>query len=138
MKVFLDANVLVSVLNKEYPVFTNSSRILSLASSKRYQMHTSALAMAIAFFYSSKKSGQRVAKKKISILLDNIRSTVMNEAIAKQAIRDKRVHDFEDGLQYYSAMHSKCEVIVTEDASDFYFSDIPVVGCEAFMMNYAE
>ena len=30
MKLFLDANVLVSVLNKEYPSFTYTSRILSL------------------------------------------------------------------------------------------------------------
>src|SRR5256885_3938216 len=37
MKIFLDANVLVSVLNKEYPVYTYSSRVL------RSEEHTSEL-----------------------------------------------------------------------------------------------
>ena len=31
MKVFVDANILVSVVNKEYPLFPYTSRILSLA-----------------------------------------------------------------------------------------------------------
>jgi len=34
MKVFVDANILVSVLNKEYPLFTYSARILSLSGNK--------------------------------------------------------------------------------------------------------
>ena len=39
MKIFLDATILVSVLNKEYPVFTYSSRILSLADNKKFEVH---------------------------------------------------------------------------------------------------
>jgi hypothetical protein len=31
MKVFLDANILVTVLNKEYPVFPYAAKLLSLA-----------------------------------------------------------------------------------------------------------
>ena len=36
MRIFLDANILVSVLNKEYPLFTYSSRIISLADNKKF------------------------------------------------------------------------------------------------------
>lgn len=36
MKLFLDADVLISVLNKEYPVFSYSSRIVSLADTPKY------------------------------------------------------------------------------------------------------
>jgi predicted nucleic acid-binding protein len=64
MKFFLDANILVSVLNKEYPLFTYSSRILSLADDKRFQVFTSSVCLAIAFYFSEKKSGSTVAKKK--------------------------------------------------------------------------
>jgi len=55
VKVLLDANVLISVLNKEYPLFTFSSRILSLTDAKKQQLYTSPLALAIAFYFSSKK-----------------------------------------------------------------------------------
>jgi predicted nucleic acid-binding protein len=66
MKVFLDANILISVLNKEYPVFTSAARILSLADNSRFQLYTSPLCLAIAFYFSGKKSGNDLAKKKIA------------------------------------------------------------------------
>ena len=55
MKVFLDANVLVSVLNKEYPLFPHSARILSLADQLRYQLYTTPICLAIAFYFAEKK-----------------------------------------------------------------------------------
>ena len=136
MKVFLDANVLISVLNKEYPLFTYSSRILSLTDARKHQLYTSALALAIAFYFSSKKSGERMAKKKIDLLIENLRLTTIDHEVSKRAIKDKRINDFEDGMQYYSAIKASCGIIITEDASDFYFSEIPVVGCEAFILNH--
>lgn len=136
MRVFLDANVLVSVLNKEYPLFTYSSRLLSLTDTRKYQLYTSALALAIAFYFSSKKSGERMAKKKIALLIENMKLTTIDHEVSKKAIKDKRVHDFEDGMQYYSALKASCGIIITEDASDFYFSEISVVGCEDFILNY--
>lgn len=36
MRIFLDANILVSVLNKEYPLFSCSARIVSLADNKNF------------------------------------------------------------------------------------------------------
>ncbi|WP_422006686.1 hypothetical protein [Roseivirga pacifica] len=38
---FVDANVIVSVLNKEYPLFTYSSRVLSSGALKGVELYTS-------------------------------------------------------------------------------------------------
>jgi len=56
MKIFLDANILVSVLNKEYPVFSYSSRVLSLADNTKFKVYTSPLCLAIAFYFAEKKT----------------------------------------------------------------------------------
>jgi predicted nucleic acid-binding protein len=72
MKIFLDANILVSVLNKEYPVFSFSSRILSLAQNKKFEVFTSPLCLAIAFYFAEKKHKTVKAKEKIKLLCDYI------------------------------------------------------------------
>ncbi len=136
MRLYLDANVVISVLNKEYPLFTYSSRVMSLADRPGFEVFTSPLALAIAFYFASKKSGEVSAKKKIDLLTNRIRISTINEAITKKALENPQAHDFEDGLQYYSAMDQACEVIITEDMSDFYFSEIEVLGCEEFMSHY--
>lgn len=37
-----------------------------------------------------------------------------------------RVKDFEDALQYYSALSVRWDVIVTRNIKDFYFSELAV------------
>ena len=133
MKIFLDANIIVSVLNKEYPVYSYTSRILSLADDKRFELCTSALCLAIAFYFSEKKSGTTLAKQKIEVLSQKLGITEVGKGEVAKAVSNKKVNDFEDGLEYYSALHNKCKYIITEDISDFYFSEITVVDSKTFI-----
>ena len=138
MKLFLDANILVSVLNKEYPLFTYSARILSLSDSGKFTVYTSPICLAIAFYFAEKKFGARLAKQKISILANNIRITDVGKDAVLQALENKKVNDFEDGLEYYSALKSKCDLIITEDVNDYYFAAIEVIRSKDFMEKYLQ
>lgn len=135
MRLFIDANILVATLNKEYPLFTWSSRILSLQGKQNIELFTSPLCLAIAFYFSSKKSGEKMARQKIEMLFQHIGITTINQNVTDQAIQNKLIHDFEDGIEYYSAIQNKCNCIITENQKDFYFSEIEVIGCEAFLLN---
>lgn len=136
MRIFVDANILVSVLNKEYPLFTYTSRILSLADSLHYEVFTSPVCLAIAFYFAEKKFKEIVAKQKISVLCQNIQITSTDGISVKQTLQNSSIKDFEDGLQYYSALSSNCNCIVTEDVYDFYFSEIEVLNSDSFFLKY--
>lgn len=137
MRVFIDANVLITVLNKEYPLFSSAARILSLGTNQTgITLFTSPLCLAIAFYFAEKKSGTQQAREKIALLASNLQITTSNAETVKQTIADKRIHDFEDGLEYYSALGTGCQVIVTENTADFYFADIPIANCENFLEQY--
>ena len=136
MRIFLDANILVSVLNKEYPLFTYTSRILSLAEQKGMEIFTSPVCLAIAFYFAEKKSGSKKAKQKIKLLCEHMIIAGMSDSTVKNAIKNPRVNDFEDGLEYYAAVESKCHCIITEDASDFYFSELEVLSSQDFLKRH--
>jgi predicted nucleic acid-binding protein len=136
MRIFLDANVLVSVLNKEYPLFTLSSRILSLGDTKSFQIYTSPVCLAIAFYFAEKKYRTKTARQKINILCDHIEIAEATASSVKKCLDNPRVNDFEDGLEYYAAIENKCSCIITEDEGDFYFSDIEVLSCHDFYLKY--
>lgn len=136
MNIYIDANILVSVLNREYPVYNYSSRILSLADKPSFSLFTSPLNLAIAFYFAQKKCSDKLAKQKIDILQQHLKITEMNNSTVKLALENKKVEDFEDALQYYSALNSKCDCILTEDLNDFHFSEIEVINCKDFMMKY--
>jgi len=133
MRIFLDANILITVLNKEYPLYNHAARILSLSKSSRFTIYTSPICLAIAFYFATKKSGEIKAKEKIRTLIENIKLTSVNEKTCLQAAQNPMIHDYEDGLQYYSAVDKKCQAIITTDTEDFYFSEIEILTCEQFI-----
>lgn len=133
MKIFLDANVLVAVLNKEYPLFSDAARVLSLSDKSGFQLFTSPVCLAIAFYFVEKKSGTAVARQKIKLLTDHILIAPTDVAAVQQAINNKKVLDFEYGLEYFTALGAGCQVIVTEDKDDFYFAELPVMNCRELL-----
>jgi predicted nucleic acid-binding protein len=133
MRVFLDANVLVSVLNKEYPLFPYTTRILSLADHPNYELFTTPICLAIAFYFAEKKCGTAQAKKKIELLSSKLYISSVNSDTVSQALGNPKIADFEDGLEYYSAIEHSCQTIITEDANGFYLSQIPVYDCQRFL-----
>jgi predicted nucleic acid-binding protein len=136
MNVFIDANVLVAVLQKEYPVYPYASRILSLAGSKQFSIYTSPLCLAIAFYFVEKKHGVAWAGKIITKVALSLKITNCGPDETAKAAANKKVLDFEDGLQYYSAIHSGCTCIVTEDISDYHFAETDVCSSKKFMEKY--
>lgn len=138
MRFFLDANILVSVLNKEYPLYLYTSRILSMAEQKATTLVTTNICLAIAYYFAEKKHGQVSAKNKINLLVQHLDIAECGKREALSVVQNKKIHDFEDGLQYYAALHSNCKVIVSNDLDDFYFSDLQVLNPEQFFKKYAQ
>jgi predicted nucleic acid-binding protein len=132
MRIFLDANILVTVVNREYPRFTTCAKLLSLADEPGFSLFTSSLSLAITWYFAGKKSGEEVARKKIKLLLEHIQISPCGPEEVALAIQQPGQLDFEDVLQYQSAKSAKCQAIVSSNASDFFFSDIPVSDPDAF------
>jgi predicted nucleic acid-binding protein len=137
MNIFLDANVLVAVVNKQYPLFTYASRIVSLAEQKNFCVYTSPICLAIAYYFAEKKSKAPLAKKKIGLLAHHLKIAPNLESGVYETLSNSRINDFEDGLEYHAAVDAGCSVIVTEDTGDFWFSDIEVLDCEGFIRKIA-
>jgi predicted nucleic acid-binding protein len=136
MTIFLDADILVSVLNKEYPIFTYSARILSLAGNQKFSLLTSPICLAIAYYFAEKKHKTSIAKSKIKLLSDHIRTAPNSYEAVLKCLQNPAIHDFEDGLEYYAALECNCDCIITENKTDFYFSEIEVINCEEFCKKY--
>ena len=49
------------------------------------------------------------------------------------ALSDDNLPDFEDGLQYYSAIENQIDVIITRNKKDFRNSKIPVLTAKEFL-----
>jgi hypothetical protein len=62
--------------------------------------------------------------------------TSIDDGIVKSAAQNPAIHDFEDGIQYYSAYAQSCKVLITQNEEDFYFGEIEVLNCQEFIARY--
>ena len=136
MNLFLDANILVSVLNHEMPTFTYAARILSLPQfNSKFRVYTSPICLAIAYYFAEKKCGNKRAIEKMQILSKEIEIVSIGIEEVKNVNLNKKINDYEDGLQYYAALNANCNMIITENIKDFYFSELPVYTSKDFILS---
>lgn len=133
-RIFLDTNVLVTVLCNEYPRFGACARVLSLADDKRFEVYTSPLCLAIGAYFAEKKNGKKLARKKIALLADKLQVTTIGPSAVERTMADRRITDIEDGFQYFSALDAGCSIIVTHDRRDWTFAAIRVFTPEDFLL----
>ncbi len=136
MKVFIDANILVAVVNKEYPLYTYASRVLSWITANKHQPVTTSVSLAITFYFAEKKHGVSSAKERMVLMAEYLTIADCGKTEVLQAATEKKVKDFEDGLQYFAALNTNCNCIVTENVKDFYFSKIDVMTAKDFLLRF--
>lgn len=133
-KVFLDTNVVVDLLDKRETFYEAAVAIFTLAYKKKIVLYVSPMTYATAS-YLLRKHGQ----ERMRLLLRNFRQlsrvTIADEKVVDDALASSFI-DYEDGLQYYSALSKNVEVIVTRNEKDFQSSIIPVLTPCEFLAHY--
>lgn len=134
-KVFLDTNVVVDLLDKREPFCEDAVRLFTLAYKKKVELFISALTYSTAA-YLLRKHG----KEEVRLLLGNLRRLSEVAKIGESEVDDalsSAFEDFEDALQYYSAVSKKVDVIVTRNQKDFANSKIPVLSPNEFLQSFS-
>jgi hypothetical protein len=61
----------------------------------------------------------------------------LNDKIIDLALNDKAFNDFEDGLQYYTALEGNQDIVITRDLKGFKNAKIPVMTAEEYLISIA-
>lgn len=132
MNLFLDTNVLIDLIDKREPFYDDIAVIASLAESKKFSLAVSSLSFVNTVYVVSRNIEEKLvldALKKFRIIC-NV-STIDEIVIDKSLISN--FNDFEDAVQYFSALHHKSEIIITRNKKDFKNSEIPVMSPTEFL-----
>ena len=57
----------------------------------------------------------------------------LNDKIIELSLNDESFKDFEDGLQYYTAVENQSNIIITRNLKDFKSSRIPVMTASQYL-----
>ena len=117
-KVFVDTDVILDLLARRIPHFHFSAVLFTFAEMKKLELYTTPLILANTFYILRKQLGNDSAKnavRKLRILLHLIDST---ESVIDKALNSD-FPDFEDAIQYYTALEYQIPVILTRNIRDY-------------------
>lgn len=84
----------------------------------------------IFFQNSNQQKKLREILRKFKVLVELLS---LDDKVTELALSDDNFPDFEDGLQYYSAIENQIDIIITRNKKDFKNSKIPVLTAKEFL-----
>lgn len=110
---FLDTNIVIDLLEKREPFCYDAVRLFTMA-------------------YDMSKHDAENVRNLLSSLRLLTQVTTANESTVDDALASQ-FKDFEDALQYYSALQTKAEAIITRNSRDFTNSKLPVMTAGEYL-----
>lgn len=132
-RLFLDTNVVIDLLGHREPFYEPIAKVMTLADKKRVKIFTSATSISTTFYILAKYDPPKLALDKIRKFKVLCGISIINDEVIEKAVNSD-FKDFEDAIQYFSAIESKCDVILTRNEKDFKNALIPVMDAESYLL----
>jgi predicted nucleic acid-binding protein len=131
-QVFLDTNVVLDFALNHTEFVKDAESIFALKDTGKIDIHISSLTLSTVAYFAEKHKQDPFAI--VAQFVDWINIIDLEMILFKQAIASDFL-DFEDGLQYFSAMKVKgIKAIITRNSKDFKSSSIPVLTPAQFLL----
>ena len=132
-RLFVDTNILIDLLSRREPFFEEAAELFSLADRKQVELSVSSLTLANTSYALLRQIDSNKVKSVLRKLRLILKVLPLDDKIIGLALNDENFSDFEDGLQYYSAIENQIDVIITRNKKDFKNSIIPVLTAKEFL-----
>ena len=130
--IFLDTNIFLDLLAYRMPFYTDAAKLFSLADKKKLKLSISALCLADAHYILLKQSPDievRSILRKLKVLVNVL---PLDDKITDLALNSE-FGDFEDAIQYYTAVENDQDLIITRNQPDFKESKLPIMTAKEYI-----
>lgn len=130
--VFLDTNVVMEYVARRQH-FLAVARIIDLALKKKLSIAISTLTF-VNVAYIMRKATKEDIMLKLTQLYNLCAVPPISDYMIGKALKENP-RDFEDYIQYQSALQANADIIMTYDTSGFTDVELPVMTAEEFIYN---
>lgn len=128
---FIDTNILIDLLcHRE--CFAEAATIINMGMEGNVMLYCSSLTIANCVYNCRKTLGKEQTAELLKRLCKYIKIAPCGQTEVDAAFGHSS-SDFEDVLQYHSAVSAGADIILTRNGKHFSFSAVPVMDCMEFL-----
>jgi len=128
----VDTNIVLDLLAKRESFFREAQELFTLSDKKKVKLFVSSLTIANTYYVLSqnlKIENARKVLRKFKLLVNVL---PMDDKIIDLSL-DSDFKDFEDAIQYYTALENNLNLIITRNLKDFKQSILPVLTAKDYL-----
>lgn len=130
-RIFVDANIVMDLLEKREDFYQEAQELFTLSDKNNVKLYVSALTLAnvhfLLFRHLKMEARKVLAKFKVLVEVLAVDDKILDLALTSD------LKDFEDAIQYYTAIENEMDIIITRNKKDFKNSDLPVLTAREFL-----
>ena len=135
-ELLIDTNILLDLLARREPHYNGAAQVFSLADRKKLILSVSSHSFSTVFYVLSKTYVAKEAREILRRLKILVKVLSLNDKIIELSLNDESFRDFEDALQYHTALENNQHIIITRNQKDFRKSIVPVMNPDEFLVSY--
>ncbi len=136
-KVFVDSDIILDLLAKREPNYIYAAKLFTLIDQQKITGYTSPIVFANLHYILRRNSSNLSALKSLRKLKTLINILPVDERIIEQSLNSDFT-DFEDAIQYFTAVNNGISIILTRNKSDYRKSNIPIATAEEYLKSFQQ
>ncbi|QJB44492.1 type II toxin-antitoxin system VapC family toxin [Dolichospermum flos-aquae] len=118
MKVLLDTNIIIDIALERQPYVTNSETVLAFVEKRQIEGYISASTISDLYYIIRKQKGRNLTIEFLQEILTFCQIATVNQTVITMAFTTN-FKDFEDAIQYSTAVVNQLDGIITRNPQDF-------------------
>jgi len=131
-KLLIDTNVIIDLLTRRKGFYREAQELFTLADEKNISLFISSLTLAHTHYILSKHQSANETRKTLIRFKVLVTVLPLEDKIIDLALVSN-FNDFEDAIQYHTALDNKLDIIITRNKKDFKNSEIPVFTVKEYL-----
>ncbi|MCC6256132.1 MAG: PIN domain-containing protein [Ignavibacteriaceae bacterium] len=131
-KVFVDSDIILDLLAKREPNYIYAAELFTLIDQQKIIGFTSPIVFANLHYLLKKNTSNLSALKSLRKLKTLINILTVDEKVIEQSLNSEFT-DFEDAIQYFTAVNNGISIILTRNKVDYKKSKIPIATAEEYL-----
>ena len=131
-RIFLDTNVILDLLAERNPFYDSIAKLATLADTKKIILVSSPISFTTIEYVLNKYESSESVLSKLRKFKIICKVCEVNEETVEKGLNSD-FNDFEDAIQYFSAIQSSCSIIITRNGKDFKNSTITIMTAEEYL-----
>jgi predicted nucleic acid-binding protein len=132
--IFVDTDICYDLLLERQPFYHYAARLFTLSDNAKIRLYVSSLCFSNLHYLLSKQYNRQESLRILSQFKVLVNVLAVDEKIIDLAL-NSTFPDFEDAIQYYTAIENNIPLIITRNLKDYKRASIAVMTAEAYIKN---